>query len=184
MKKTLILCILSAVLAAGITHLMEKDKKPGTEDTDAKISPLETLDTAQLKRNDFRSRAISLDLARKSIDSLRKSSDFVIPTSWLFDATQIAGALGLGSSPNAKPSYLRLYSGIRLDSNEKDPSLTLIAVACEGTDTSDIFRAGVDESGIYEFADPCPPKCAASNDLKKMIVPADASILHKVKRNQ
>lgn len=83
------------------------------------------------------------------------NSNFLIPLGWSFDREDIDSIFNLaGDSINKLKIYsaTKTYSGVTM--------MTLVAVGGRASDNADVLNTpDSTHSLIFEFADPCPPKC-------------------------
>lgn len=106
-----------------------------------------------------RSERISLEDAKKMTQDLRKENvaDFALPLAWTFDACDLREVL-LDETANG-PVRVKIYGGLAFNTDYNKNILTLI-IAGVKSDDSDIYLKG-GKSIMFEYADPCPPKCGA-----------------------
>lgn len=127
------------------------------------------LNTMNLVEKD-RSDRISLEEAKKMTEALRQENvaNFVLPLAWTFDVCDLKEVL-MGDTE--EPARIKIYGGIYFNPEFGKNILTLI-IAGVKSDDSDIYTKG-EKSIMFEYADPCPPKCGA---MSTELLPADKCV--------
>lgn len=152
MKNTLILCVLSSLIAAGITYFIMKEQSPnnlvefiGLQKNDPFLGKTGFLNQERVL-NWKGSDSIDLKTAGAMVQHFEDEFSFFIPTAWTFNASDMIKLV----STLQPGDRVKMYAGVKQD-DTGDKFMTLILLG---------NKAGKDVTQtMFEYADPCPPKC-------------------------
>jgi hypothetical protein len=155
MKNTLILCILSALIAAGITYYIMREKD-GMVTLNERQNEERHLNTIPKNIDPFKwkSDTIPIKVADAMIESFASDSGFFIPTAWTFMARDMKDLV----KNLDKSDRVKMYAAVKKDDIDVR-WMTLIVLANKADE--DVTKGAL----MYEYADPCPPKCGISSPV-------------------
>lgn len=164
MKSKNILCIATMVFVA-MLFVTCQNEKPVTYhkkvDLNRMVDSISKIN-AQFDSSKFRilpSETIPTAIACSLINEFESSSNYGIPTSWLFDKDDIDDLL---KSPNQQIAGLRFYSALNAQfDNTNIDAMTFIAVPVVSASGSLNDYLGY---RFYEFAQLCPPYCKSGQN--------------------
>lgn len=127
-----------------------------------------------------KSNKIPLASAVEKVSAFRNQTERAkirIPMAWSFDKDHIQRLVNLTESGASIRFYSALYSkGIVGGFNEYDLKILAVGTYKDNGKDRDIYIDN-EEDAIYNFADPCPPKCTKFLTAESCLIPADCDVV-------